>query len=203
VVEGWGRAQARGELEQIVEAQVALSALDLAEEGPVDIALLSKRLLAETKRVAVPTNPHAERARSNGDDGIANLCWLGHPTNQAYSTGGRSVDNDLMIVITASITAVAGLVGYMGAIRIGPKLGVRTPRDLPPRRRRLLWLMITATLGVSFLIILAITHGAAVLGIGMLVVIALSQFVLTLFRVRRSQRRAKVARAIRNAVRER
>lgn len=42
-------SKAAGNLQKVVEAEIALSALHLAEEGPVNAADVSESFLAETK----------------------------------------------------------------------------------------------------------------------------------------------------------
>jgi hypothetical protein len=43
---GWVEAEAVGNLDEVVQADVALATLDLAEKGPVDADLIGHRLLA-------------------------------------------------------------------------------------------------------------------------------------------------------------
>lgn len=55
------------DLQQVVEAQVSPSALDLAEERPVDAALFRERFLAESECFAALTNSFAEDPRCERD----------------------------------------------------------------------------------------------------------------------------------------
>ena len=55
------------ELQQVVEVEVALAALDLAEEGPVDAAFGGEGFLAESERVAVSPDAFAELLRRRRD----------------------------------------------------------------------------------------------------------------------------------------
>jgi hypothetical protein len=52
----------RGELQDVVERQVALAALDLADEGPVQVALVGECFLAETELLAAGSHASTELA---------------------------------------------------------------------------------------------------------------------------------------------
>jgi hypothetical protein len=49
-----------GQLEQVVQADVPLTSFDLADESPVDLALVGQGFLAETKTVPVFANALAK-----------------------------------------------------------------------------------------------------------------------------------------------
>jgi hypothetical protein len=64
-------AQAGSNLEQIVQAEVAPTALDLAEERPVDTALSGQGFLAQAEGFSVCADSFAKGSRGGGD-------WLWH-----------------------------------------------------------------------------------------------------------------------------
>jgi hypothetical protein len=105
------------------------------------------------------------------------------------------------IVAPALIAAAALVVGYRLAIRVGGRLGLKTPRDLPVRKRRRLWLVLAAAAGISLVSAWAISSGRSALGVGVLAAVyILPEFVLVPLRVRRSRRRAAESRARRGVL---
>jgi hypothetical protein len=62
----WVDAEAAGDLKQVVEVEVALAALDLAEEGPVDADLVGGGLLTEMEGLAAGAHALSECAGSGG-----------------------------------------------------------------------------------------------------------------------------------------
>jgi hypothetical protein len=64
-------AKPSGELQEVMQIEVALTALYLTEKGPVDPDLSCHRLLRETENVATVTDPFAKDLRSRGE-------WTGH-----------------------------------------------------------------------------------------------------------------------------
>jgi hypothetical protein len=62
-------AESVGDLEQVVQVEVAPAALDLAQEGPVDTAPCGQGFLAESQGFAVRTDALAEglSCRREGD----------------------------------------------------------------------------------------------------------------------------------------
>ena len=65
----WIDAEAGGDLEEVVEAEVALAALDLAEKGPVDVDLPGESLLAEAESLTADPHASTEFGRGWGDRG--------------------------------------------------------------------------------------------------------------------------------------
>jgi hypothetical protein len=60
-------AEAGGDLEEVVEVEVALSSLDLAEECPVDAGLGGEGLLAEAEGFALGADALSEVAGGGGE----------------------------------------------------------------------------------------------------------------------------------------
>lgn len=58
--------EAGGELEEVVQVEVASASLDLSDECPVDVALVGECLLAETENLTARADALAESARGLG-----------------------------------------------------------------------------------------------------------------------------------------
>lgn len=70
-------AQPRCQLEQVVQAQVAPSSLDLPEECPVDAGLMGQGFLAELQGYAAGADAFAKRLSGWGE-------WFGHIPPTTY-----------------------------------------------------------------------------------------------------------------------
>jgi len=84
-------AESSGELQEVVEVEVALTALHLTEKGPVDADLMRHRLLRKTENVAAVADPFAEDLRGWRE-------WAGHtakPIRPDYLCPERSRPNCL------------------------------------------------------------------------------------------------------------
>jgi hypothetical protein len=79
---------------------------------------------------------------------------------------------------------------YLVVMRFMRRRGYTTPRDLPPNKRRLLWLGLALALLVTLVCAWAFATGHPAIGIGVLVAFSiLPEFVLVPIRFRRSRRR--------------
>jgi hypothetical protein len=112
---------------------------------------------------------------------------------QAPTSGYVSVVDD--VVVTLGIAAVLSVGTYVLVMRWFRRHGYATPRDLPPRQRRLLWLGLLLALLVTIVCGWAFATGHPAVGIAVLVAFyILPEFVLVPLRIRRSRRAADAAR---------
>lgn len=61
--------EGRGQLEDVMQRQVPLAALDLPDEGPMQRRAVGKRLLAEAEGATPLTNARSECLGGGGDGG--------------------------------------------------------------------------------------------------------------------------------------
>jgi hypothetical protein len=83
--------ESSGDLQEVVEVEVALTALHLTEKGPVDADLMRHRLLRETESVTTGADPFAKDLRGWRE-------WAGHdskPIRPDYLCPERSHPNCL------------------------------------------------------------------------------------------------------------
>jgi hypothetical protein len=99
------------------------------------------------------------------------------------------------LVLTLVIVAVLIVGTHVLTMRWFRRRGYTTPRDLPARQRRLLWLGLLVTVLVTVACGWAFATGRPAVGIAVLVAFyILPEFVLVPLRIRRSRRAAAVAR---------
>ena len=68
-----------GDLEDVVEREIALASLDLADEGPVHVAAVGQGFLAEAERLAMLAHTRTELTRGGRDWWLGSGAW--HETN--------------------------------------------------------------------------------------------------------------------------
>lgn len=106
---------------------------------------------------------------------------------------GRGMDAD---IAAAALVFVIGGGTYWLMMRWMRGRGVRTPRALPPDKRRKVWFYMTLGLVIAAVSGWAFTSGHAAIGIALLVAVyVLPEFVLMPLRIRRSRQAAQAARA--------
>lgn len=74
------------------------------------------------------------------------------------------------LAVTFIVILALALVAYWLAMWYAPKVGIDTQRGLPGSQRPLVWLMLTATVAVTIVVVWAFAAGHAAVGIVVLVV---------------------------------
>ena len=101
-------------------------------------------------------------------------------------------------IAAVAFVAVVGGVTYWLMMRFLRRRGYKlnTLSDLPPAKRRIIWVCLAVTLVVAAFCGWAFANGHAAIGIAVLVAVyVLPEFVLLPFRIRRSRQAAEAARA--------
>ena len=100
------------------------------------------------------------------------------------------------LAASLALVAVLAVGSYVLVMRYFRRRGHTTPRDLPPAKRRLLWLGMAVALLVTLACAWAFATGRPAIGIGVLVAFyILPELVLVPLRIRRSRRAGDAARA--------